>query len=106
MVPAVALFIWVVAVLLVLLYLLFLLVYHCVHFVVVFGTVGTGGCSAIGMEVVVGREPGCWVGKGLGEGAGKEQGEDEEYSNNPDKSATVGHMVSVHTTVQNAGNSP
>ena len=39
----------------------------------VFGTVGTGGCSAIGIEVVAGREPGCWVDKGLGEGAGKDQ---------------------------------
>ena len=67
-------FLWVVAVLLVLLYFLFLLVYHCVHFLVVFDTVGTGGCSAIGMEVVAGRGPGCWVGKGLGEGADKEQG--------------------------------
>ena len=67
-------FLWVVAVLLVLLCFLFLLVYHCVHFVVVFGKVGTGGCSAIGMYVVAGREPGCWVGKGLREGAGKEQG--------------------------------
>ena len=67
-------FIWAVSVLLVLLCFLFLLVYHCVRFVVVFGAVGTGGCSAIGMEVVSGREPGCWAGKGLGEGAGKEQG--------------------------------
>ena len=25
------------------------------------------------VEVVSGREPGCWAGKGLGEGAGKEQ---------------------------------
>ena len=41
----------------------------------VFGTVGTGDCSVIGIEVVDGREPGCWVGNGLGEGAGKEQGE-------------------------------
>ena len=40
----------------------------------VFGTVGTGGCSEIDIEVVSGREPGCWVDKGLGEGAGKEQG--------------------------------
>ena len=39
----------------------------------VFGTVGTGGCSMIGIEVVAVREPGCWVGKGLVEGAGKEQ---------------------------------
>ena len=39
-----------------------------------FGTVGTGGCSVIGTEVVADREPGCWVGKGLGEGAGEEQG--------------------------------
>ena len=37
--------------------------------------VGTGGCFAIGIEVVIGREPGCWVDKGLGEGDGKEQGE-------------------------------
>ena len=59
-------FLWVVAVLLVLLCFLFLLVYHYVHFVVVFGTFGTGGCSVIGMEVVAGRELGCWVGKGLG----------------------------------------
>ena len=36
--------------------------------------VGTGGCSVIGMDVVAGRGPGCWVGEGLGEGAGKEQG--------------------------------
>ena len=34
----------------------------------VFGTVGTDNCSVIGMEVVAGREPGCWVGKGLGGG--------------------------------------
>ena len=68
-------FLWVVAILRVLLYFLFLLVYHCIHFVVVFGTVGTGGCSAIGMEVVADREPSCWVGKGLGEDDGKEQGE-------------------------------
>ena len=61
-------FIWVVAV------LLFLLVYHCVNFFVVFGTVGTGGCSVIGIVVVDGREPGCWVDKGLGEGAGRERG--------------------------------
>ena len=41
----------------------------------VFSTVGTGDSgSVIGMEVVAGREPGCWVGKGLGEVAGKEQG--------------------------------
>ena len=40
----------------------------------VFGTVGTGSCSVIGMKVVAGREHGCWVGKGLGEVAGKEQG--------------------------------
>ena len=39
------------------------------------GTVGTGGCFAIGIEVVVGREPGCWVDKGLGEGAGRKRGE-------------------------------
>ena len=68
-------FIWAVAVLLVLLCFLFLLVYRCVHFVVVFGTVGTGDYgSVIGMLVVAGREPGCWVGKGLGEVVGKEQG--------------------------------
>ena len=41
----------------------------------VFGTVGTGGCSATGIEVVAGREPGCWVYKGVGVGAGKERGE-------------------------------
>ena len=41
----------------------------------VFGMVGTGDSgSVIGMEVVAGREPGCWVGKGLGEVSGKEQG--------------------------------
>ena len=69
-------FLWDVAVLLVLLCFLFLLVYCCVNFVVVFGTVGTGGCGAvIGMEVVSGRDTVCWGGKGLGEGAGKEQGE-------------------------------
>ena len=38
------------------------------------GTVGTGGCFAIGVEVGVGREPGCLVDKGLLEVAGKEQG--------------------------------
>ena len=44
-------------------------------FCLVFGTVGTGDYgSVIGMDVVSGREPGCWVGKGLGEVAGKEQG--------------------------------
>ena len=37
--------------------------------------VGTGGCSAIVVEVVVGMEPGCWIDKGLGEGYGKERGE-------------------------------
>ena len=67
-------FLWVVAVLLIILCFLFLLAYHCVHLFVVFGTVGTGGCSAIGIEVVSGREPGFWVDKGLGEGAGKERG--------------------------------
>ena len=40
----------------------------------VFGTVGTGGCYVIGMDVVAGRDPGCWAGKGLGEGAGKDLG--------------------------------
>ena len=66
-------FLWAVAVLLC---FLFLLVYCCGHFVVVSGTVGTGDSgSVVGMEVVAGREPGCWVGKGLGEGAGNEQGE-------------------------------
>ena len=41
----------------------------------VFGTVGTGDYGyVIGMEGVSGREPGCWVGKGMGEVAGKEQG--------------------------------
>ena len=39
----------------------------------VFGKVGTGSYSVIDMEVVAGRKPGCWVGKGLGEGTGKEQ---------------------------------
>ena len=39
------------------------------------GTVGTGGCFAIGIEVAVGRNPGCWVDKGLEEGAGRERGE-------------------------------
>ena len=68
-------FLWAVAVLLVLLCLLFLLVYHCGHFVVVSGTVGTGDYfSMVGMEVVAGREPGCWVGKELGEADGKGQG--------------------------------
>ena len=67
-------FISAVAVLLVFICFLSLIVYHCVHLVVVFGTVGTGGCSVIGMEVVVVKEPGCWVGKGLEEGAGKDQG--------------------------------
>ena len=75
-IPAVALFSGMLLQILVLLYFLFLFVYRCVNFVVVFGTVGTGGCgSVIGVEVVAGREPGWWVGKGLGEGAGKEQGE-------------------------------
>ena len=37
--------------------------------------VGTGYYgSMIGMLVVAGKEPGCWVGEGMGEGAGKEQG--------------------------------
>ena len=27
--------------------------------------VGTGGCFAIGIDIVVGREPGCWFDKGL-----------------------------------------
>ena len=67
-------FLWVVAVLLVLLCFLFLLVHHCVRLFVVFGTIDTGGCSAIGIEVVAGRDLGCWVDKGLGEGAGKDQG--------------------------------
>ena len=39
----------------------------------VFGTVGTGCCSAIGIEVVAGKDPGCWVDKGLGEVASKER---------------------------------
>ena len=30
--------------------------------------VGTGGCSAIGIEFFAGREPGCWVDKGRGRG--------------------------------------
>ena len=39
------------------------------------GTVGTGDSgSVIGMDMVAGREPGCWVGKRLGEVAGKDQG--------------------------------
>ena len=67
-------FLWVVAVLLFLLLFLFLLVYRCVHLFVVFGTVGIGGCFAIGIEVVVGRDPGCWVDKELGEGSGKDWG--------------------------------
>ena len=62
-------FLWVVVV------LLFLLIYCCVHFFVASGTVGTGGCFEIGIEVIVGREPGCWVDKGLGEGAGREEEE-------------------------------
>ena len=65
-------FLWVVAVILC---FLFLLVYHCVHLFVVFGTIGTGSFYAIGIEVVAGIEPGCWVDEGLGEGAGKEKGE-------------------------------
>ena len=68
-------FLWAVAVLLVLLFFLFFLVYPCVHFVVVFGMVGTGDYgSVICMEVLAGREPGCWAGKEMGEVAGKEQG--------------------------------
>ena len=68
-------FLWAVAVILVLLCFLFLPVYRCVHFVVVYGKVSTGDSgSVIGMEVAAGREPGCWVGKGLGEVAGKDQG--------------------------------
>ena len=67
-------FIWVVAVLLFILCFLFLLVYCCVHFFVAYGTVGTGGCFVIGIEVVAGRGPGCWVGEGLGEGSSKDQG--------------------------------
>ena len=68
-------FLWGVDVLLFLLCFLFLLIYRCVRFGVVFGTVGTGDYGyVIDMEVVVGREPGCWVGKGLGEVADKEQG--------------------------------
>ena len=64
-------FLWVVAVLLFLFCFLLLLVYRCVHLFVASGTVGTGGCFAIGIEVVVGREPDCWFDKGLGEVAGK-----------------------------------
>ena len=41
----------------------------------VFGTVGTGGCSVTDMEVVAGRKPVCWVGKGLGESASKDKGD-------------------------------
>ena len=45
------------------------------YFVVVSGTVGTGDSgSVVFMEVVSGRKPGCWIGKGLGEASGKEQG--------------------------------
>ena len=41
----------------------------------VFGTFGTGDYGyVIGMEVAAGTEPSCWIGKGLGEVAGKEQG--------------------------------
>ena len=69
-------FLWSVAVLLVLLCFLFLIVYRRGHFVVVSGTVGTGDYgSVIGMEVVAGREPGCWVGKGIGYISGKVQGQ-------------------------------
>ena len=65
-------FLWAVDVLLVFLCFLFLFVYRCGNFVVVSGTVGTGDSgSVIGMEVVAGREPGCWVGKRLGEADGK-----------------------------------
>ena len=68
-------FLWDVAVLLVLLCILFLLVYRCGHYVVVSDTVGTvDSGSVVGMEVVADREPGCWVGKGLGEASGKDQG--------------------------------
>ena len=39
------------------------------------GTVGTGDYgSVIGMEIVAGREPGCWVGKGIGEADVKDHG--------------------------------
>ena len=69
---SVANFPWAVAVFLVLLCFLFLFVYHCGHSVVVSNTVGTGDSGAVvGMEVVAGREPGCWVGKGVGDAAGK-----------------------------------
>ena len=68
-------FLWVVAVFLVFLCFLFLLVYRCVHFFVASGTVGTGGCFAIGIEVVVGRVLVCWVDLGLGVGYGKVRGE-------------------------------
>ena len=67
-------FLWVFTVFLVLICFFFLLVYRCGHFVVVSGTVGTGDSgSVVVMEVVAGREPGCWVGDGLGEAAGKDQ---------------------------------
>ena len=66
-------FIWAVDVLLFLLCFLFLLVYHYVPLFVAVGTVGTGGCSVISIEVVVGREPGCWVDKGMGKGVGRYQ---------------------------------
>ena len=36
----------------------------------------------------------------------EETEEDEGDSNNPEKSATAGPMVSAHTTVHNAGNPP
>ena len=39
------------------------------------GTIGTGDSgSVVCMEVVSGRETGCWVGKGMGEASDKEQG--------------------------------
>ena len=68
-------FLWAVSVLIFLLCFLFLLVYRCGHFVVVSGTVGTGDSGyVIVMEVFADREPGGWIGKGLGEDAGTDQG--------------------------------
>ena len=41
----------------------------------VFGTVVNGDYgSVIGMKVVASMEPGCWVGKRMGEVDGKEEG--------------------------------
>ena len=68
-------FLWAFSVLLVLLCFIFLLVYRCGHSVAVSDTVVTvDSGSVVGMEVVADREPDRWVGKGLGEADGKEQG--------------------------------